>query len=643
MKPISALRRAAGLLLASLSLAAPAATLTLDGSSGERPVASLRALVDAEGTMSLSDVRSPAVAARWREVDTSREAANFGLTSAAVWLAVPLAAGPGGDGRWLLTVAFPTLDRVDVHADGHENAPRAGGDLLPFALRAVPHRHHVFPVDLAPGEAKTVYLRVQSEGNLTVPLALWRAEALWASDHDTYAALGLYFGILAALLLYNGLMFLSLRDRLYLLYIAFVATMGLAQLANTGLGNEFLWPGSPRWGNDALMVGMSVTGVFAVLFVRRFLAMANHSRAIDRAILGTGVLFAVALVLTLAVSYRSGAYVINVAAFSFALLAVAGGARSAWLRQPGGGYFLFAWALLLAGTGLFAALNVGLVPSNAFTRNAFLFGSGFEMLLLSFALASRVDQLRRAREQAAAEALEAKQSLVVTLQERERHLEERVLARTRDLQDVNARLLDKERALAHLAYHDALTGLANRRRLAETFLQAAARSRRTRTAFAVLMVDLDGFRELNDRRGHAAGDRVLVAVADRLRACVREADQAARLDGDGFVVLVENLASASDAELVAQKIVRAIEPPIAGDAELLRVSASIGIACHPEHGEDAETLLRLADAAMFRAKRRGPGRWCLADPRAPERPGDWSAPHGNATAMGTLQSAKDDS
>jgi len=642
MKPISALRRAAAVLLACLPLAAAAATLSLDGSSGERTVQSLRALVDADGTLGLPDVRTPASAARWQEIDTARQAANFGLTTATVWFAIPVEAGPGGDGRWLLTVAFPTLDRVEVYVGDGATAPLAGGDLLPFALRAVPHRHHVFPIELSPGEAKTLFVRVRSEGNLTTPLTFWRAEALWASDHGTYAALGLYFGILAALLLYNGLMFLSLRDPLYLLYIAFVATMGLAQLANTGLGNEFLWPGSPRWGNDAMMIGMSTTGIFASLFVRRFLAMESHSRAIDRAILGTGVLFATALVLTLAVSYRWGAYVINGAAFSFALLAVAGGTRSAWLRQPGGGYFLLAWTLLLAGTGLLAALNVGLVPSNAFTRNAFLFGSGFEMLLLSFALASRVDQLRRERERSAAEALEAKQSLVISLQDSERRLEERVLARTRDLQDVNARLLDRERALDHQAHHDALTGLANRRRLAEAFLQAAARSRRTKNAFAVLLVDLDGFRDLNDRRGHALGDRVLVAVADRLRACVREADHAARLDGDDFVVLVENLASSSDAELVAQKIVRAIEPPIAGDAAILRVSASIGIACYPEHGEDAETLLRLAEAAMVRARQRGPGRWNLADPRKPARPESWSAPHGHATAPGTLQSGKKD-
>ncbi|MBK7658569.1 MAG: diguanylate cyclase [Betaproteobacteria bacterium] len=642
MKPISALRRAAGVLLALLSLAAPAATLSLDGSSGERPVQSLRVLVDSEGTLGLAEVKGPAADARWQRVDTGRQAANFGLTTAAVWFEIALAAGPGGEGRWLLTVAFPTLDRVDVYAGERESAPLAGGDLLPFALRATPHRHHVFPVDLAPGEAKTLYVRLQSEGNLTAPLTLWRAEALWASDHGTYAALGLYFGILAALLLYNGLMFLSLRDPLYLLYVAFVAAMGLAQLASTGLGNEFLWPGSPRWGNDAMMIGMSATGLFAVLFVRRFLAMANHSRAIDRAVLGTGVLFATALLLTVAVSYRWGAYVINVAAFSFALLAVAGGARSAWLRQPGGGYFLLAWTVLLAGTGLLAALNVGLVPSNGFTRNAFLFGSGFEMLLLSFALASRVDQLRRERERSASEALEAKQSLVISLQESERRLEERVQARTRDLQDVNARLIDRERALDHLAHHDALTGLANRRRLADTFRQAAARSRRTKTAFAVLLVDLDGFRALNDRRGHALGDRVLVAVADRLRACVREADHAARLDGDNFVVLVENLASGSDAELVAQKIVRAIEPPIAGDADILRVSASVGIACYPEHGEDPETLLRLADAAKARARQRGPGRWSLADPSKGALPESRTSPHGHASGPGLLQSAKDD-
>ncbi|MBK8325460.1 MAG: hypothetical protein IPL06_23045 [Betaproteobacteria bacterium] len=319
MKPISALRRAAAVLLACLPLAAAAATLSLDGSSGERTVQSLRALVDADGTLGLPDVRTPASAARWQEIDTARQAANFGLTTATVWFAIPVEAGPGGDGRWLLTVAFPTLDRVEVYVGDGATAPLAGGDLLPFALRAVPHRHHVFPIDLSPGEAKTLFVRVRSEGNLTTPLTFWRAEALWASDHGTYAALGLYFGILAALLLYNGLMFLSLRDPLYLLYIAFVATMGLAQLANTGLGNEFLWPGSPRWGNDAMMIGMSTTGIFASLFVRRFLAMESHSRAIDRAILGTGVLFATALVLTLAVSYRWGAYVINGGSLSFAL------------------------------------------------------------------------------------------------------------------------------------------------------------------------------------------------------------------------------------------------------------------------------------------------------------------------------------
>ncbi|MBK8324643.1 MAG: hypothetical protein IPL06_18585 [Betaproteobacteria bacterium] len=113
-------------------------------------------------------------------------------------------------------------------------------------------------------------MRVRSEGNLTTPLTFWRAEALWASDHGTYAALGLYFGILAALLLYNGLMFLALRDPLYLLYIAFVATMGLAQLANTGWATSSCGRGRPRWGNDAMMIGMSTTGIFASLFVRRF-------------------------------------------------------------------------------------------------------------------------------------------------------------------------------------------------------------------------------------------------------------------------------------------------------------------------------------------------------------------------------------
>ena len=609
---VRALRWAFATTALAAGFAAPAAPLVLGAAEGEVPVTAVRALVDREGRLGIAEVRASAGDPGWQAIDTTRRAANFGLTSATVWFALDVRAGPGGEGRWLLALEMPSLDRAEVWVGDKAVAPRVGGDLLPFSARAVAHRHHLFPLELGPGEARTIHVRLQSEGSLTAPFAFHRAESLAASDHRAYAALGLYFGILLALLLYNVLMYVSLRDGIYLLYVLFVGSMGLAQAAHTGLANEFLWGEAPRWGHQAIIVGMAFTGIFAGLFVRRFLAMASHSRGLDRAILVTVGLFAFALATTLAWSYAAAAYVINVAALSFALLAVAGGARSAWLRQPGARYFLLAWSFLLVGTGLMAAINVGIVPSNFVTRNALIIGSGAEMLLLSFALAARVHRLRADRETAATEALAAKQSLVVSLQDSERRLEARVSERTRDLEELNARLVDREHALERLAHHDVLTGLANRRRLDEAFSQAAARSRRTRYPFALLLVDLDGFKSLRDRRGRAFGDRLLVTVAGRLREVARDADHLARLGGDEFVVLAENLASIEEAGLIATTIQRALEPPIAGDGEPVRVSASIGIAGFPVHGGTADEMLDAADTAMIAAKRGGGVGWRIA-------------------------------
>jgi diguanylate cyclase (GGDEF)-like protein len=165
-----------------------------------------------------------------------------------------------------------------------------------------------------------------------------------------------------------------------------------------------------------------------------------------------------------------------------------------------------------------------------------------------------------------------------------------------------------EERLRHQALHDPLTGLANRALLASHLETALARARRHDRLLAVLLVDLDGFKFLNDRVGHSQGDRVLMVVADRLRLQIRPTDTVARLGGDEFVLLLEEIDEAESAVTVARRLRRALEEPMEVEGRELQVRASVGIAVSEQGREPVDELLRNADVAMYAAKTRGKGR-----------------------------------
>ena len=155
------------------------------------------------------------------------------------------------------------------------------------------------------------------------------------------------------------------------------------------------------------------------------------------------------------------------------------------------------------------------------------------------------------------------------------------------------------------AYYDFLTGLPNRLLLEDRFKQAIANSRRTKTNAALLFLDLDYFKIINDKLGHEAGDLVLRTVANRLLTHLREGDTLARIGGDEFVILLLNITKVEDIAIVAQKIIDTATKPITVYGEEVQVGSSIGVAIFPQHGVDYDTLSRNADDAMYVAKQLG--------------------------------------
>lgn len=191
-----------------------------------------------------------------------------------------------------------------------------------------------------------------------------------------------------------------------------------------------------------------------------------------------------------------------------------------------------------------------------------------------------------------------------------------VLARAHNMLEV--RLLHEEtrnygKMLESLALNDPLTGLANRRLLADRMSMALVHARRNKSAMAVVYVDLDGFKHINDTLGHGAGDVLLKMVAERLVATVREEDTVARLGGDEFAIVLWHVSGAEDTAAVALKVIEAVAHPYVLEGHPAGITASAGVSIYPAHGENADTLMKSADLALYEAKHAGKNAYRISE------------------------------
>ena len=539
---------------------------------------------------------------------------NAGYAAEAVWIAVPLRRAGAPAWRWL-EIGYPSLDRVTVFAPVPNGAPTRAlatvGDLEPFPARPLPNRGLVVPV-LVPRGDSLLWVRVESVGTLTVPLALWRPEAFAAHSQDLYAGLAAYYGLLLGLAVFYLLLWIGLRDVAFLIYAAYGLSLGLGLAAQNGFGAQYLWPTAPWVSNLALPLGMLGTTGFGAWFVLRFLGDAALGRVLAGLLRGLMLACFIVAMPAVVLGARWAWPLVSVAALTLCGLAMAAGVIAVRRRVPAALPFLFAWAALLAGATVTGLRNLGVVPTNALTANALQIGSSFELLLLAFAMAARFLLIQRANEENRAQLLAMKQRALETSVQQEARLEARVLERTAELAEANRRLRESETRLRAMANRDVLTGVANRVALRQALELQLEDWRRGGAPFAVLLLDLDGFKPVNDRHGHAAGDEVLVEIARRLCTAVRTGDLVARHGGDEFVLLLRSVHADAQLEERVRRLAEAVQAPIAlADASVV-VHASIGVARAAHSADTVDGLLRRADLAMYAAKAQGTGRWSYA-------------------------------
>ena len=581
------------LFAANASGSSPALVQVLDfGQKRHALDDGMKILRDPTGTLTLSDVLALDTSEFTRAM--GRRDLHFGYTSDHMWLIKDVRSGLDESTPWIIELEYPYLDRVTLYVKqaGQWRELRSGGN-LPVAERVIRHRQPIFPLTLEAGESARLVFHVQAAGSMTLNTNAWQSLAFFEESDRHYIIMSAYYGMLLALGLYNFLLFLGIRQLSFLLYACFVFSFSAGVLTINGIGPLVLWPNLGEPGNRILPSGFTLSATFAFLFARSFLDTRHRAPLWDKVLIVGAVLGSLATLASFVIPVQRALWIMSSYGLLTTVVLLSCGLTCAFRRVPGARIFVLAWSMLLLGTSLLALRNVGVLPSNFLTVYSIQIGSALEMLLLSLGLAARFNELKR---QKAA----AQQAMVETLKAQEVRLERMVADRTRALEEAND-------MLAQQALKDPLTGLLNRAGLTQQLDSALHRAARNNQFLAVMMIDLDGFKPINDTHGHDAGDQVLITVAQRLKDCARGSDMIARFGGDEFVVIAEGIASPADAMTLSERILAAIQQPIElKTGQQVRVSASIGVTYSDADAQDTtDQLLKKADNAMYQRKREG--------------------------------------
>jgi diguanylate cyclase (GGDEF)-like protein len=521
----------------------------------------------------------------------------FGFQPDAFWFHARIVNASGDEPRWLLLQEYALSDHVDVYVrypDGRV-LHQAGGDALPFEARSIRYRHPNFMLTLPAGQAVDLLVRVQSQSSMQVPLSLYTPAAFAELSRDAQFAIGLYYGILLALFVYNLVLWLSLRDASYGWYLLHIGAFGLVLFTLNGLGFEYLWPQSTWLADKSVPLSICLALVGMQQFARTFLELPQRwprGNWVSVALIAFFVCLGIAsfwLPYSVSTPIATRAVILGVAWIAIvSVVSVVKGYRPAKL-------FLLAWAMFLVGTTVFSLLAFGVFPKNFATEYGVQMGSAMEMLLLSVALGYRYASLRNENERIVSEA--------------NVRLERQVAERTQALTSTLAQLEDAHGRLRESSRRDSLTGLYNRSHFREAFENRLGDAQAARLPTTLLMIDLDHFKSINDRYGHLVGDDCLRWAARTIGNALRPYDALlARFGGEEFIVVLSGF-GLRDAVTVAEQLREALrDSPCRSRGREIPLSASIGaheLLPADDIASSIDAALQAADEALYSAKAGG--------------------------------------
>lgn len=498
-----------------------------------------------------------------------------------LWMKLRLAAPRQSDGRYVLQVARRFFEQLDIYVPG------PGGVLQRYqaafdeavTMQTV-GRHYVVEFRLPPGQVQTLLVHVETVQESLQPVEFWieSQETFFVSKADSFLLFGLLFGVLIALIFHNFVLYLNLRQRGHLFYVLAMISLLLLLSVDSGLLQSHLLPQALiSQVSRIYLLSYVATMLTMGLFFLAFVNPQRHAPRLTRAIrIGLWLLAGLggAVLVTPPEYLLAIATILQPVQLIMQGMLLVGAFISGRRGATEGYIFLAAWAIFIFSGFSRVFISLDWLPRTNFLEYLMYFGAVVEASILALGLTWRVRQLY------------------------ERH----------------ARAITEQHKAARLANLDPLTDAYNRRFL-QTYLESVMPGAAADTfERAVLILDLDTFKETNDQYGHAAGDMVLRELVRRCRSVLREGDVICRLGGDEFVIVLSDQTDRTGLEVARGIIEKVAERPFLFEGSRMQVTTSIGVVSSISPKCAVSDILRMADQALYQAKQAGRNRAVLFDP-----------------------------
>jgi len=520
---------------------------------------SLAYLQESGDRLSLNQAMAAYTEGRFRA--STRAVPRFGITAQPVWLRLQVQNRTGKPTARRLSLERTWLDVVDFYVVREDRLRQHWhtGDSLPFSQRPLKTRYFAFDHSYAPG-LTTLYIRAETAEAMVLPLYFSTSEQFYSREMSSAHWYGVLYGGLVVLLVYNLVLFFNLRSTRYLFYSAYLLSFLFANLAYTGHAYQYLWPDHPKvqyWANPVLVI---VFCLFGLAFATSFLDTRRRFPRLYKAIVATGVLVSLMTVLSIILGAQGLAMKVSMTfliLFSLGMMLL--GILSWRAGVPSAKYFLAASITHTSAIVLSAIIVLTSLDWGDFGIHIIEIAMLVDAVLLAFALA---DQFR---------------------------------------------ILQNEKFLAEkLANIDHLTGIWNRRGFQQLVNPLWHTGLRNQHHMSVVLMDLDQFKRVNDRHGHASGDQVLQQTAAMLSSSARAGDVLARWGGEEFILFLPET-GLSKATHIAERLRQALIRMETGITDL-PLTASFGVAHVHALDIGMEELIRYADSYLYRAKEEGRNR-----------------------------------
>ncbi|UFH60454.1 EAL domain-containing protein [Sulfurovum mangrovi] len=475
-----------------------------------------------------------------------------GYSDATIWVRSKIHTPAPVNQQWIAELDNALIDYVDLYVIKNGKAIQhfESGDRRPFASRSIKARTYRFPVELTPGTTELLW-KIRSQSGINLPLVLYDKEKLEEKDLSEYLLSGIFYGILIILAIYNFVFFIVVRKIIYFYYVAFIVSYGIMTLSFHGFTPLLIWFDFPWLYNDGVLFFVSMCVLFSVLFGQRFLETAINAPRVHTFLNALIIFNMIPVILSFCDLY---AITTRLAAFLGVItpiILVFVGLSVLKKNERRAKLYLLAWSLFFFGTTVFSLHKFGLFQGSWFIMHAQQFGVLFKIMVLSYALS---DQLQS------------------------------------------------------LLYLDQLTGVANRESIKRLFASAVRNADKNQYAFAVLTLNIDDFKTINDSLTHKAGDELLKKLTDRLISSLPKHNTIIRMGEDEFLILFEHIENTTTLARHADNILMLIRKPFTLDKELIHITASMGIALYPNDGQAYDILIKNSGTALHKAKQLGKNR-----------------------------------